>query len=87
MKKTILDTKSSICKYYARGYCARGSTCFYSHSQILPLPQSCYPAEDFFSLPDLTGICPSFGEGFCSKGFDCSLKHIYLGPEQVLFYC
>jgi hypothetical protein len=86
MMKITADNKLSICKYYARGYCARGSTCFYSHSQIPPLPQSCYSSEDFFHLPDLTSICPSFSEGFCSKGFNCSLKHIYLGPDQVLCY-
>lgn len=88
MKKTTPENKLTlpVCKFYARGYCARGSTCYYSHAQTpqLSLPQLYYPNEEFFSFSE---ICPSYSEGFCCKGFGCPLQHIQLGPEQVLANC
>eukprot|EP01022_Parablepharisma_sp_SALTPOND_P028465 TRINITY_DN71000_c0_g1_i1.p10 TRINITY_DN71000_c0_g1~~TRINITY_DN71000_c0_g1_i1.p10 ORF type:complete len:375 (-),score=24.12 TRINITY_DN71000_c0_g1_i1:11048-12172(-) len=83
-----------LCKYYARGYCARGASCFYSHGQVgvggmamsAPLPHTTYAPEKL--TPPSSGsldACPDYSQGFCAKGSACPFKHVLLPPEKVSF--
>lgn len=95
MKRISQTSETSLnpprCKFYDRGYCARGNTCFYSHEQVPcgilgmngSLLRQCYLSEDLATLSDLSKVCPNYSQGFCEKGFSCPFKHVCLGPEQV----
>lgn len=78
-----------ICKYYARGYCARGSSCFYSHSlapcQLLPEPVPIMPAREPepISTAKETDTCPDYDEGFCVRGSTCPFRHLQRSPDKV----
>ena len=80
-----------ICKYFARGYCARGSNCFYSHV-YLPyggfglnsvFAQSFHVNESLIPTLDFDKTCEDYDQGHCSKGPLCPFKHVCLSPEEV----
>ena len=84
------STNIPICKYYARGYCARGASCYYSHSQsvcrltIEPVTTSSYAYEKNCEIEQPSGAqCLDYMEGYCPKGPACPLKHISLPLSKV----
>lgn len=85
MKRT---TEHSLpCKFYARGYCARGSTCFYAHNQIpLELPRFRNELASEGMPTGETKVCTNYSQGFCSKGSKCPYRHQSLPIEKVSMF-
>ena len=87
MKRMALDylPNRPLCKFYARGYCARGASCFYTHSQAgcEALPPASYHNESSQFEPLIPVQCPNYAQGFCPKGASCSLQHITLPSNKV----
>jgi len=85
MKRT--PEHSLPCKFYARGYCARGSTCFYAHNRLpLELPRFRNELGSEGALIGEARTCPSYSQGFCSKGSKCPYRHQYLSAENVSMF-
>ena len=89
------SAKLTPCKYYARGYCARGATCFYAHTQVSCGPMvgntqssiANYTYDKATLAPSAETVksCLDYNQGFCAKGSSCPLKHIQLPQDMVLF--
>ena len=83
------------CKFYARGYCARGSACFYSHIKPYSngsadkVPDKTDPSSDnpilkeHSIVPESSKVCPDYSQGFCAKGPECPLQHVKLSINMV----
>lgn len=81
----------TICKFFARGYCARGSNCYYSHS-YLPygniefnsvFAQNFHVNEKLVPPFGMSKICEDYRQGHCTKGLLCPSKHILLSSQEV----
>ncbi len=67
-----------LCRYYARGYCARGASCFYSHSLPVRSPPDPVAMGQNETKPEPVpgaDTCPDYAEGFCPEGPACSRTH------------
>lgn len=73
------------CKFYARGYCARGASCFYAHGRI-PLELPSLRSELANEASESNKVCANYSQGFCPKGSDCPYHHQPLPPEKVLMF-
>lgn len=77
-------TSTTPCRFFARGHCARGNTCHFTHDAPMSKPAP-GPASAIPSTPTTTRIpCRFFASGSCTKGTACSFEHAERLKETLL---
>ncbi len=83
-EKTEVSGSWPTCKFYARGYCARGAQCYYSHAE--PSTAQLVPSLGLWKAalePLLLCQCANYLNGFCPAGKACPLPHIARAACEV----